>query len=86
MAYRILLRRDTSANWTENNPVLSSGEPGFEIDTNLLKIGDGSNPWNDLSPINSPGITGPTGEVSWGKCHRQLPRLSQLSTIWGLLA
>ena len=67
MAYRILLRRDTSANWTENNPVLSSGEPGFEIDTNLLKIGDGSNPWNDLSPINSPGITGPTGEVSWGE-------------------
>lgn len=65
MSYRILLRRDTSTNWTTNNPVLSSGEPGFEIDTNLLKIGDGSNPWNDLSPINSPGITGPTGEVSW---------------------
>ena len=35
------LRRGTAAIWEKNNPILSRGEPGFEIDTNRLKIGDG---------------------------------------------
>ena len=29
------------------------GEPGFEKDTNRLKIGDGTNAWNDLAYIGS---------------------------------
>jgi hypothetical protein len=62
MAYRILLRRDTSTNWSENNPVLASGEPGYETDTGKLKIGDGSTTWNDLSEV---GITGATGSVDF---------------------
>jgi hypothetical protein len=48
MAYRIVLRRDTSTNWTTNNPVLLLGEPGFETNTSRMKIGDGSTLWNDL--------------------------------------
>jgi len=35
------LRRGTSEAWARVNPVLSYGEPGFEKDTNKLKIGDG---------------------------------------------
>lgn len=46
---RIQLRRDTSANWSVNNPVPSAGEPCFEIDTGKLKIGDGSTKYNDLA-------------------------------------
>lgn len=42
------LRRAKSLEWTEVNPVLLLGEPGFETDTNKLKIGDGETPWNDL--------------------------------------
>lgn len=42
------LRRDTAANWTFGNPYLQAGEPGFEIDTYQLKIGDGVHAWNDL--------------------------------------
>ena len=34
MAVRVQLRRDTAANWTSANPVLASGEMGFESDTN----------------------------------------------------
>ena len=41
MAYRTVLRQDTAANWTRNNPVLLSGEFGFESNTNRLKLGDG---------------------------------------------
>jgi hypothetical protein len=35
------LRRGTSEAWNRVNPVLLYGEPGFEKDTNKLKIGDG---------------------------------------------
>ncbi|MGH7234513.1 MAG: hypothetical protein ACREF7_03670 [Candidatus Saccharimonadales bacterium] len=48
MALQIQWRRDTAANWTSNNPVLSQGEPGFETDTVAYKIGDGSTAWNSL--------------------------------------
>jgi hypothetical protein len=72
MAYRILFRRDTSTNWESNNPVLGSGEPGYETDTNKLKVGDGSTAWSSLPILNSAGITGPTGDVDWGNINSSL--------------
>ena len=59
MPYRILLRRDSEANWLYNDPVLMSGEPGYETDTGKLKIGDGQTPWSALDYYT--GITGPAG-------------------------
>lgn len=44
----IRFRRDTEARWNLANPVLVSGEPGFEIDTGRVKMGDGQTPWRDL--------------------------------------
>lgn len=38
-------RRGTSSQWRSSNPTLALGEPGFEVDTNGLKVGDGSTPW-----------------------------------------
>ena len=48
MADKIQLRRDTAANWTSANPTLAQGEPGYEIDTGRVKVGDGTTPWNAL--------------------------------------
>jgi hypothetical protein len=48
VAYRIVLRQDLAANWTNNNPVLLSGELGFETDTKRIKLGNGTNKWNVL--------------------------------------
>lgn len=45
---RILMRRDTSANWATSNPVLLSGEIGYDITVKKCKIGDGVNHWLDL--------------------------------------
>ena len=45
------LKRGTAARWKELNLVLAAGEPGFVIDENRLKIGDGSTAWNDLPYI-----------------------------------
>jgi hypothetical protein len=48
MATKIQLRRDSSTNWTSNNPTLSSGELGYETDTTQFKIGNGTDDWNTL--------------------------------------
>jgi len=67
MAFSIQLRRDTSANWGTANPTLLKGEPGFESDTNKLKIGDGSTAWNALPyivPTAAPVASVPSGSVT----------------------
>ena len=48
MATKIQLRRDLSSNWASTNPILAQGEPGVELDTNNMKVGDGVKNWNDL--------------------------------------
>lgn len=50
------LRRGYAAKWKEVNPILESGEPGWAIDTFILKIGDGSTRWNDLRAVNDIAI------------------------------
>lgn len=52
---RVRLRRGTSAQWSSANPVLASGEAGFETDTNVLKIGDGVTAYNSLTAIGGSG-------------------------------
>lgn len=58
----IKVRRDIAANWTSVNPVLESGEIGFETDTNQLKIGDGVLTWTALTYASGAG--GASVEIS----------------------
>ena len=44
-------RRGTAALWASANPVLASGEFGFETDTNKGKIGNGTTAYNSLSYV-----------------------------------
>jgi hypothetical protein len=48
LATKIQVRRDTSANWTSEDPVLAAGEFGFESDHGRFKLGDGTSAWSDL--------------------------------------
>lgn len=50
---RLRLKIDTSEAWRTNNPVLLSGESGYESDTNLMKVGDGVHAWNELQYVNA---------------------------------
>lgn len=52
---RLILRNDMRDTWVSRNPILAKGEIGAEIDTGLLKLGDGTLPYNDLSYINEGG-------------------------------
>src|SRR6185369_14957388 len=45
----IQLRRGTASQWTSANPVLTSGEAGYETDTGKLKIGNSSTAWVSLA-------------------------------------
>lgn len=47
----IQFRRGTSTQWDSSNPVLSSGEPGFDITNNIIKVGDGTSSWTSLSGL-----------------------------------
>lgn len=58
---RILLRRDTAANWTSVNPILAQGEPALETDTRKVKIGNGTDRYSDLPYFNEGG----KGTVTW---------------------
>jgi hypothetical protein len=62
---RIQFRRGTSSQWSTSNPVLGSGEPGYDTTNKIFKIGDGINAWGSLSGnvvfSNTAGITGASG-------------------------
>ncbi len=48
---RIKNKKDTSARWTTNNPLLLNGEIAIEVDVNnraWIKIGDGVTKYNSL--------------------------------------
>lgn len=48
--------------WEKTNPILRNGEPGLEIDSNRMKVGDGRLRWVDLPFISPPlGVTGGGG-------------------------
>lgn len=68
------LRRAEAADWTSSNPVLAEGEPGIELGTGLIKVGNGTSAWNDLDymiqAVEGPpgadgadGATGPAGST-----------------------
>lgn len=56
---KILLRRDTTLNWQNANPILDLGEPALEIGSSgsivSLKFGDGSHTWQELPSYSSGG-------------------------------
>jgi len=56
MAIKFQFRRDTTANWSSANPILSDGEFGLDTTLDQFKIGDGVTAYNSL-PYG--GITGP---------------------------
>jgi hypothetical protein len=62
MAVQIQFRRGTAQEWSSVNPILAEAEMGIETDTNLFKIGNGFDPWNDLPYGGLRGFVGSQGE------------------------
>lgn len=69
------LKRGTASRWYEVNPILRQGEPGFVIDANQLKIGDGITPWRDLPLIGNDSII-------TAKTYEELPEIGNSNFIY----
>ncbi len=50
------LKRGLASAWERANPILAPGEPGWTLDTHILKIGDGVTPWNELGSVSGAEI------------------------------
>lgn len=50
------LKRGLASAWERANPILAPGEPGWTLDTHVLKIGDGVTPWNELDSVSGAEI------------------------------
>ena len=50
-------KRGLSSAWERVNPILAPGEPGWTLDTHVLKIGDGVTPWNSLNAVSGVEIS-----------------------------
>ena len=55
--YRLVVKKDTASSWRASDYIPLEGEPCYDTDTKLLKIGDGVNTFADLNlSINKPVI------------------------------
>lgn len=44
----------SAARWLDVDPILGPAEPGYEIDTGQLKVGNGVNTWSELPYLVDP--------------------------------
>jgi hypothetical protein len=54
----IQFRKGSSSQWISQNPTLASGEPGYDLSNKILKVGDGTSTWTQLSGINQNIVAG----------------------------
>ena len=77
MATIIKFKRGHSSSWVSQNPVLAPGEPGYEMDTGRVKIGNGVDAWLDLPYLGEDG----TGVVN-AATHLEFPTVGNVNYIY----
>jgi hypothetical protein len=81
----ITFRKGISSEWISANPVLASGEPGYDLTNSILKIGDGVSNWVALSGIGSTSVGGggssSTSVIEYGAVSN-FPASGVASTIY----
>lgn len=55
---QLKIRRGTALEWAQDDPILEAGEPGVEVDTGVLKVGNGQDAWTILPAITGGGGAG----------------------------
>ena len=76
---RIRQKTDTAEGWLASNPILLYGELGIEIDTQLIKIGDGVTPWAGLPYVLKDQIINLTEQVD-NKANKDFSNVSSLTS------
>lgn len=78
MSVRIRLRRDTTANWELNNPVLALGEIGLDITNGNFKIGNGTDQWTGLDYFS----TAVEDVISQGQLDNAISSIGGTGITW----
>lgn len=65
----LVLVQHTAAIWTTINPVMKSGQEGYETDTHKRKVGDGVTAWNDLEYDTATGTGTEIGNIDGGRAN-----------------
>jgi len=60
----IQFKRQVASAWSQVNPTLRLGEPGFESDTGKVKIGNGVLKWNSLPYVGESSGVGVVSAVN----------------------
>ena len=75
--YTIQLKRGKASSWITLNPVLAPGEPGFEIDTGKIKIGNGVDAWLSLKYVGEDKIL-----VVNANTHYDFPAVGDVNVLY----
>lgn len=75
--YTIQLKRGKSSSWVTLNPVLQPGEPGFEIDTGKIKIGNGVDEWLNLKYVGEDKEL-----IVNANTHYDFPAIGEINVIY----
>lgn len=75
--YTIQLKRGKASSWITLNPILAPGEPGFEVDTGKLKIGNGVDTWLSLKYIGEDKIL-----VVNANTHYDFPIIGDVNVLY----
>jgi hypothetical protein len=51
----IQLKRGSTRSWAKNKTPLAAGQPGYDKDRHIIKVGDGEHAWEDLAEVG--GVT-----------------------------
>lgn len=77
MATTIQFKRGKASSWVTLNPILQPGEPGFEIDTGKIKIGNGVDEWLDLKYVGEDKVL-----VVNANTHYDFPAIGDVNIIY----
>lgn len=75
--YTIQLKRGKASSWITLNPILAPGEPGFEIDTGKIKIGNGVDAWLSLKYVGEDKIL-----VVNANTHYDFPPVGDVNVLY----
>lgn len=73
--YTIQVKRGQSSSWEMLDPVLEPGEPGYEMDTGRLKVGNGLASWNNLPYVGE-------NDVINASTHYDFPSVGRVNALY----
>lgn len=73
-----MVKRAPKEDWESVNPILKPGEPGCELGSQRLKLGDGVTPWNSLPYVGS--YNGPTADTDLSEYVKKADMASYLAS------